>query len=156
MSGTEKQSTGCRCKHTVGGVACTKYAQWSKRNKGHYCHKHFNMISQQINTCVPGDDTKRINDNSIVINASANGDKRKTTVIPSRAACDILSDTVDNIRENMSDIGREFASSDKTRWRPSHHVQYHSLQQGDMDEDASFATLGSGSGAGNNNRRISR
>ncbi len=98
----------------------------------------------------------KINDNSIVINASANGDKRKITVIPSRAACDILSDTVDNIRENMSDIGREFASSDKMRWRPSHRVQYHSLQQGDMDEDASFATLGSGSGAGNNNRRISQ
>ncbi len=114
------------------------------------------MTSQQIDMSVPGDDTRGINDNSIVVNASANGDKRKMTVIPSRAACDILSDMVDNIRENMSDIGGEFAFSEKTRWRPSHHIQYHTLQRRDMDEDASFATLGSGSGAGNNNRRISQ
>jgi hypothetical protein len=108
MSGRVKQSTGRRCKHTVGGMACTKYAQWTKHNKGHYCHKHFNMTSQQSTTYVPVDDTRGINDNSIVINASSNRQKRKMTVITSRAACDILSDPVDNSRENLNNIfGRE-------------------------------------------------
>jgi hypothetical protein len=72
------------------------------------------------------------------------------------AASKIMSDLVNNRRENMSEIGREVATSAKSRWHPLHHIQDHTVQQGDMNRDASEATPGSGSSAGNNSKRMSQ
>jgi hypothetical protein len=155
MSATFKERTGRHCKYTVGSVACTKYAQWTPGNKGCYCHKHFKKTSKKPTTCLLVDDTRGINDNGIVINASSKRQMKKMAVNASCAASEIMRDLVKNRRENMNGIGQEVATSTKLRWCPLHHIQHLTVQQGDMHKDASVATLSSGSSAGNNSERMS-
>ncbi len=137
-------------------MVCTKYAQWTPGNRGCYCHKHFKMTSKKPTTCLLIDDTRGINNNGIVINASSKRQKKKMMVNASRAASEIMSDPVNNRRKNMNGIGQEVATSAKSRWCPLHCIQHHTVQQGGMHKDASVATLGSGSSAGNNSERMSQ
>ena len=71
-------------------------------------------------------------------------------------AAEIMRDPVKNRRENMNGIGQEVATSAKSRWCPLHRIEHHTVQQGDMHKDAPVATLGSGSIAGNNSKRMSQ